>query len=169
MTPRMKHFRDQCVQGDGIYMYVRSLLSSGVASCIDVALGFVCFALLDFHPWLATALGALAGGIVNCTINYRYTFHAKGCSKQAVAVKYTMVWMGSLMWNTLGTTYLYAWLVAVMQAAGSGLSEDICYALARLVVSLVVSFVWNYLLQRHFVYRSTRFDAVIVRYNKEKR
>jgi hypothetical protein len=26
-----------------------------------------------------------------------------------------------------------------------------------------VSFVWNYLLQRYFVYRITRFDAVLVR------
>jgi hypothetical protein len=33
----------------------------------------------------------------------------------------------------------------------------------------MVSFVWNYLLQRYFVYRPTRFDAVIVRYNKDKR
>lgn len=163
MNAGMRKFRDRCVRGGGVYMYVRSLLSSGVASSVDVVLGFVGFALLGLHPWLATALGALAGGIVNCCINYRYTFRARQCSKQAVAVKYTLVWMGSLLLNSLGTSWLYGVLMRVFEGATGAAVEEVCYAMARLTVSLAVSFVWNYLMQRYFVYRITRFDAVLVR------
>lgn len=166
MTPAMKHFRDRCVQGGGIYMYVRSLVSSGVASCVDVMVGFVGFALLDFHPWVATAIGSMAGGIVNCTINYRYTFHARACSKQAVALKYALVWLGSMALNTVGTSLLYAWLTHTFAGATGAQVEDVCYALSRLMVSLMVSFVWNYLLQRYFVYVPTRFDAKLTRLRK---
>jgi putative flippase GtrA len=111
----------------------------------------------------------MLGGLVNCVINYRYTFRARALSKQAVALKYTLVWMGSLLLNTVGTSLLYTQLVHAFEGATGAKVEDLCYALSRLLVSLMVSFVWNYLLQRYFVYRPTRFDAVIVRYNKDKR
>jgi putative flippase GtrA len=169
MTPAMRHFRDRCVQGGGIYMYVRSLISSGVASCVDVMAGFVGFALLDFHPWVATSVGAMLGGIVNCVVNYRYTFRARACNKQAVAVKYALVWMGSLLLNAAGTSLLYDWMTHAFEGATGERVEDICYALSRLLVSLMVSFVWNFLLQRYFVYRPTPFDAALIRYNKDKR
>jgi putative flippase GtrA len=169
MSAAMKKFRDRCVRGGGIYMYLRSVLSSGVASCIDVALSFVGFALLDMHPWLATSVGAMAGGIVNCTINYRYTFRARGCSKQAVALKYALVWLGSLMLNAAGTTWLYQELVYLLRAADVAVVEDLCYAVARMTVAMLVSVVWNYLLQRYFVYRSVPFPAPRrPKYKKEK-
>ena len=46
---------------------------------------FVFVALDPFYRSnLSVAIGAIAGGIVNCCINYRFTFHAAGQSVKAV-------------------------------------------------------------------------------------
>ena len=44
-----------------------------------------------------------------------------------------------------------------------GLGDDAIFLAARLFVSLVVSLVWNFLLQRNFVFRQTRIDPYILR------
>ena len=86
--------------------------------------------------------GTVCGGIVNCTINYRWAFQAKGQSKLSVAIKYFIVWTGSISLNNLGTYLLTeCW------------GKDDYFLLVKAAVSLFVGFFWNYLLQRFFVYR----------------
>ncbi|MDE6683234.1 MAG: hypothetical protein K2J87_07395, partial [Muribaculaceae bacterium] len=43
-----------------------------------------------------------------------------------------------------------------------GFRPDGFFAAARLLTSLIVSLVWNFLLQRYFVFRNTSFDRKIV-------
>lgn len=142
-----------------VFTFCRSAVSSQAASWIDLGIGFILFSLFNLAPWLSTAIGAVAGGIVNCVINYRFTFHAKGVSWSAVIVKYSLVWLGSILLNSAGTQAVYSlinnwhWLETI------GFRPDGYYAAARLFVSLMVSWFWNFVLQRYFVYRPTRFDA----------
>ena len=70
--------------------------SALVATCFDFLLTIV---LARFaHMWYAyaTLLGAIFGGIVNCCINYRWVFHAFGLKKKYIALRYLIVWMGSI-------------------------------------------------------------------------
>jgi putative flippase GtrA len=163
-------FRDKLMNGSGIFVLIRSTVSSQIASWIDLGLAFVLFAFAGFYPWLSTALGALAGGIVNCYINYKYTFHASDCNYKVVAVKYTMVWCGSLFLNSAGTELVYllikdwSWLRDYWHFTNDG-----CFAAARLSVSFIVSVFWNFLLQSQFVYVRNRFDHHAERlFNKMK-
>jgi hypothetical protein len=81
---------------------------------------------------------------------------------KAVALKYFMVWTGSLLLNMYGTTGLatllshWDWLISI------GFRPDGIFAAATLVASLVVSLAWNFVLQRNFVYRPTSFDHVAI-------
>ncbi len=154
---------DKLLKSDNIvFTYLRSIVSSQSASWIDMGLGFVLFAWVGLLPWLATAIGAVVGGTVNCIINYRFTFRASGCDWRAVVVKYAMVWLGSLALNSYGTQAVYAlvsnwhWLETI------GFRPDGYFAAARLFVSLMVSWFWNFALQRYFVYRPRRFDHFAV-------
>lgn len=146
-----------------VFTFLRSIVSSQAASWVDLGLGFLLFHCLGFEPWLATAMGAICGGVVNCAINYRFTFHAQDCPVAAVVVKYAMVWCGSLALNALGTQGLY-WLLGQWHWLESiGFRPDGYYAAARLTVSLLVSWFWNFVLQRCFVYRPhPRFDGAVV-------
>ena len=110
---RYRELKDKFLHGGGlISTFLRSSVSSQVASWIDLGTSmllysFVFVALDPFYRSnLSVAIGAIAGGIVNCCINYRFTFHAAGQSVKAVGVKYFLVWTGSLLLNMYGTTGL---------------------------------------------------------------
>ncbi len=156
---RIKNISGRILNSDHIaWTFLRSAVSSQTASWVDLLISFCLFAWADFTPWMSTALGALAGGIVNCIINYHFTFHAAECSWRAVVVKYAMVWAGSLMLNSFGTQTVYYIISKWQWLIDMGFRPDGFFAAARLVVSLAVSWFWNFLLQRYFVYRPTSFD-----------
>lgn len=146
------------------WTFARSTVSSQLASWVDLILGFVLFTVTGMSPFWSAAIGAVAGGVFNCIINYRFTFHATGCSWKAVALKYAMVWIGSVLLNSYGTQFIYMILRGWDFILGGDMSEDAVYAISRLVVSLAVSLAWNFVLQRTFVYRTNRFDPWAIRF-----
>ncbi len=118
---QLKH---KFLHGGGLVStFLRSSVSSQVASWIDLGMSmlFYSFVFIALDPFyrsnLSVAVGAIAGGVVNCCINYRFTFHAAGQSVKAVGVKYFLVWTGSLLLNMYGTTGLatllsnWEWLI----------------------------------------------------------
>ena len=162
-TKSISKIKDKFINGgDIVSTFLRSSVSSQIASWIDMGVGFVFFAFVHLAPWISTAIGAVCGGIVNCCINYRFTFHARGQSVKAIGVKYLLVWTGSLLLNMYGTTYMalllsrWHWLINI------GFKPDGIFAASTLMVSLIVSLAWNFVLQRNFVYRPSPFDRYAI-------
>lgn len=147
-----------------IFTFLRSAVSSQASGWTDTIVSFVLFSLAGLTPWFSTALGAVAGGIVNCIINYRFTFHAEGNDWRAVATKYAMVWVGSLLLNSFGTEALYYLIKDWDWLEHIGFKKDGYFLAARLFVALIVSWAWNFLLQRYFVYRQNGFDRYAIRF-----
>lgn len=150
--------------GGGVFTFIRSSMSSQVASWIDMgsSIGMVA---LGVSEWLATPIGAVLGGIVNCCINYKFTFHASDCPVKAVAVKYVLIWLGSVLFNTVGTSLLANVLDNWHILESIGFTSVGSYAAARLIVSLVVSLAWNFMMQKYFVYRRREtFDPYAIRF-----
>lgn len=145
-----------------VFTFLRSLVSSQCASWVDMGLGFALFAWLKFSPVLATAIGAVCGGVVNCIINYKFTFHADHVNWRAVVVKYAMVWIGSALLNTFGTAGVYYIVEKWDWLEKLGFRRDGYYAASRLFTSLMVSWFWNFPMQRNFVYSVTRFDKYAI-------
>lgn len=161
--------KDKFLHGGGlISTFLRSSVSSQVASWIDLGMSmlFYSFVFIALDPFyrsnLSVAVGAIAGGVVNCCINYRFTFHASGQSVKAVIVKYLMVWTGSLLLNMYGTTFLSMLLSQWKFLHNLGFRPDGIFAASTLLVSLVVSLAWNFVLQRNFVYRPSPFDRYAI-------
>lgn len=145
-----------------LFTFLRSIVSSQCASWVDMGIGFVLFAWLGFSPAFATAIGALCGGIVNCVINYKFTFHADGVDWRAVIIKYALVWVASMLLNTFGTGAVYYVLCQWEWLESIGFRRDGFYATARLLVSLLVSWFWNFPMQKYFVYSKSKFDKVAI-------
>lgn len=163
MSRRVSRMKDRFLNGnDLISTFLRSTVVAQLASWVDMGTGFVLFAFAHLAPWLSTAVGAFAGGVLNCTVNYKFTFHAGAVAKRAVVVKYALVWIGSMLLNVYGTQLLYELLDRVHLLELLGFKPNGYYAAARLTVSLVVSLFWNFLMQKNFVYRVTRFDPYAV-------
>ena len=145
-----------------VFTFIRSAGVAQAASWIDLGTAFVLFAFAHFAPWASTAIGAFVGGVINCVLNYRFTFHANSCPWKAVIVKYAMVWLGSLLLNSFGTELLYYGLMHWTWLETIGFKPDGYFAAARLAVSGIVSLGWNFLLQRNFVYQNRKFDKYAI-------
>ena len=144
--------------------FLRSIVSSQCSSWTDMLISFAAFAWLHLTPFLSTAIGAFVGGVVNCVINYRFTFHATDIPWKAVVMKFALVWAGSLLLNSYGTHLRYYLFTQWDWLIDMGFRPDGFFAAARLLTSLIVSLVWNFLLQRYFVFRNTKFDRKIVEF-----
>lgn len=162
---KVKHLKDEIIHSDNwFFTLVRSGASSQLCGWIDMIVSFVLFAFCNMTPWMSTATGAFVGGVCNYIINMRFTFHARNLEPRASVTKFVFVWIGSLLLNSFGTQIAYylvrdwKWLIDE-----TGFSDDAVFLGARLFVSLVVSLGWNFVLQRNFVFRDTRFDRHILR------
>ncbi|MDE5969811.1 MAG: GtrA family protein [Muribaculaceae bacterium] len=157
--------KDKVLHNDGFFFtLVRSSMSSQLCGWIDTITSFLVFSLFNLTAWLSTAIGAFVGGILNCIINYRFTFHAVGVDWRIALTKFIFIWAGSLLLNSFGTQAVYSlvkgwpWFENV-----TGIGEDSIFLASRLFVALTVSLCWNFLLQRHFVFRTTRLDPYIAK------
>ena len=160
MNEKVKKIGSNILNSDQlVFTFIRSAGAAQFASWIDLGTAFILFAFAHFAPWASTAIGAFAGGVINCVLNYRFTFHAKSCPWKAVIVKYALVWLGSLLLNSFGTEFLYYGLMHWPWLETIGFKPDGYFAAARLAVSGIVSLGWNFLLQRNFVYRPGKFDS----------
>ena len=146
-----------------IITYLRSIVSSQCASWTDYIVCFCLFSLAGLDAFWATAAGAFCGGVINCIINYKFTFRAEGCPWRAVVVKYAFVWVGSLLLNSYGTEDFYGFVQHNAWLQSFGFSENFYFIGSRLFISLMVSWFWNFALQRYVVYRPMPFDRYIVR------
>lgn len=140
------------------YTAFRSMLASQVSSWVDFATGFAMFSWVGFAPIYATAIGAVAGGIFNCIANFKFTYHKTNYSWNVVIVKFIMIWIGSLLLNSLGTQALYWILVKWDWLETIGFRPDGFYTASRLITALLVSVFWNFLMQKNFVYKEVKFD-----------
>lgn len=140
------------VHGGGFFTFLRSSVAAQLASWLDMGTSILLVAL-GVSSWIATPVGAVLGGVVNCCINYKFTFKASDVSPKAVAVKYLLIWIGSVLFNTVGTALLARALDRWHLLEMMGFTNTGSFATARVIVSLVVSLAWNFLMQKHFVYR----------------
>ena len=65
-------------QKGGIFMFLRAQLSAQMATIADFLVTILLVRLFDVYYVYATLAGAIYGGIVNCVINYKWTFKPKG-------------------------------------------------------------------------------------------
>lgn len=146
--------------------FLRSAVSSQASGWVDFITGFVFFqwVFAQHLSWLASGIGVVAGGVVNCMLCYKFTFRAENVPWKAVVVKYALVWIGNLILNSGGTEVLQILLQKWNILEEMGFKNAGYYATARLVMSLLVSWFWNFVLQRNFVYRPSAFDPYAVKF-----
>ena len=144
-------------------LFLKAMCSAQIASAVDFMATLALVNFCGLYYVYATFLGALSGGVVNCCINYKWVFCVSS-SKCHIALKYMLVWGGSIILNTYGTYFLtecmmrMAW---VDRLSNMYVSVNL-FLLPKVVVALIVSFFWNYQLQRKFVYRDCFFDKLFI-------
>lgn len=135
--------------------FLKALLSSQVANVADFTVTVLLSSFFGVYYVLATAIGAVCGGITNCVLNYRWVFPGSDSKKRHVAIKYFAVWAVSLFLNTFGTYMLTEALRnRSLVVSLLGVHNDQIYICSKVVVAVLVALCWNYQMQRVFVYRN---------------
>lgn len=122
-------------------------MSSLIATTTDFLTTAILFRALGWNHIVATFLGAICGGIVNCSMNYRWTFRGTSRTKRSVAMRYLIVWGGSILLNTWGVAML-TWILKPYY----GINLDTLVG-SKVVVALLVAVCWNFVLQKRWVFK----------------
>lgn len=166
-------------KGGTFFTFLRAQVSSQVSSITDFGVTILLASVFggvmktlfgeEYYYGYATAIGAICGGIVNCTINYKWTFKAQGGNVGFVVIKYILVWIGSILLNTYGTVLLTE-LIKSIEYVNSALGDhtDKVFIVCKIIVSLLVGFIWNFNMQRLFVYKQTKWEVQWLNKRKEK-
>lgn len=152
-----------------VFTYIRSAAASLTSAVTDLGTRILLYsvvltALPEFYRSnIAVATGAVVGGVVNCMMNYKFTFHAEGQSVKAVSVKFLICWAGNLLLNMYGTTLLTIPLSQWDVLLNLGFTNNQIFAMTTLGVAIFVSIFWNFTVQKYFVYMPNRFDTFAIR------
>ncbi|MDR1881791.1 MAG: GtrA family protein [Prevotella sp.] len=162
MVDRVRKAARTITEKGGVFMFLRAQFSSQLSSLTDFTLTILLTNTFGVFYGNATLFGNVSGGIVNCIINYKWTFKAQDSKMKHVAVKYLTVWLVNLFLNregtVLATELVMKWIP--VDSFPTVIVNNIFLA-PKIIVSLVVGFGWNYNMQRLFVYRNRDFKKYI--------
>jgi putative flippase GtrA len=119
--------------------FFRHPVSSLAATAVDFAVMIFFVSFLMLPASVGTAIGAACGATVNFLLGRFWVFGGANGRAGGQVGRYALVSLGSLVLN--------AWGVHVLSDI-----HHLPYIAARAAVSLVVSFGWNFVLHRFFVF-----------------
>jgi putative flippase GtrA len=119
--------------------FLKANVASLAASLSDFSMTILLVQWCRTEVVKAAAAGTVTGGIVNFLIGRHWVFKAGDEKAVRQIWKYALVWTGNLLLNT-GGVYVFA--------CQAGLH----YAVSKVVTSLLVAFLYNYPLQKNFVF-----------------
>lgn len=127
MSPKVKEF-------------LRAQLSAFVGGLSDFAIYTFCYKILLISAPFANAISGSLGAIVNFTVNRYWAFNNTRDSVTQQLWKFILVVMGSILLKSTGIYFL-------VNVWGGH------YLLSKVIVELIVSLGFNFLLQKYWVFR----------------
>ncbi len=118
----------------------RHQVASLISTAVDFGTMVLMVELLHRSAVLGTITGATCGALTNFQLGRHWTFQADQGHVAPQAFRYALVSAASAALNALGEYGLHDRL-------------GVQYFAARAVVAVAVSLLWNFPLQRHFVFR----------------
>lgn len=122
--------------------WIRHHAGSLLATGIDFSVMITFVELLHAGPVIATVAGALCGALSNFFLGRHWIFHRTEARASGQFFRYVVVAAISLGLNALGEHLMVG-------RAGLG------YVLARVIVAVLVGNLWNYPMQKFWVFRKT--------------
>ena len=119
--------------------FLKANLASLAASLSDFLMTMLLVQCCKVNVVMAAATGTVTGGIVNFLIGRHWVFKAGDEKAVRQLWRYALVWMGNLFLN-MGGVYVFT--------CQAGLH----YTVSKVVTSLLVAFLYNYPLQKNFVF-----------------
>ena len=121
--------------------FLKANISSSIASFFDYLITIFLVSFFHIDVVIASTTGTICGGVINFLIGRNWVFESKKRKVREQAARYGIVWAGNLVLNTSGM-YVLTKLLKVH------------FVIAKLFVSLIVGFGYNYIMQKKFVFKN---------------
>ena len=119
--------------------FIRYNIVAGLATATD----FLVLVLLTeaFQLWymFSAVTGAISGGVVSFIFERNWAFHKRHGSIYMQTLKYSAVWVTSILLNTSGLFLLVEYL-------------HIHYILSKVIVAIVIGLGFNFFTHKYFVF-----------------
>lgn len=120
--------------------FVKAQAASLAATIVDFAVFIILTELFRCWYLAASITGTISGGITNFLLGRVWVFDATQRKIPLQAFKYLLVWIGNLLLVSGGVFIVKEYI---------GLTP----LMSKIIVSLIVGFTYNYLLQKKFVFK----------------
>lgn len=121
--------------------FLKANISSLIASFFDYLVTILLVTFFSVDAVLASTTGALCGGILNFMVGRKWVFQSNKRKVYHQAFRYCIVWAGNLMLTATGM-YMLTKLLKVH------------YVLSKFLVSFPVGVLYNYNLQKRYVFKN---------------
>jgi putative flippase GtrA len=121
----------------------RHQLGALAATVVDFGTMILLVEIFGLPPVTATAIGAAFGGVTNFTLGRAWIFRNQSGHIATQAFRYALVSGAGAGWNALGEHLVHD-------------RAHVQYVVARGLVSVAVSLLWSFPMQRRFVFREGR-------------
>ena len=126
------------------FIFAKAQVSSFVGGCIDYFFMILFTELFHVHYTVSIAIGGVIGAVVNFSINKAWTFRSKDqpykYSFLMQLSRFVLVVINSIVLKSSGTYFITTLF-------------KIDYKISRILTDLIVSIAFNFMLQRHWVFR----------------
>jgi len=126
-----------------VFVFAKAQVSAFTGGMLDYVVMILCTELLHIHYTISIAIGGIIGAILNFSLNRYWTFKANRAHELSVGaqlLKFAFVVAGSIALKSSGTYLFTTWL-------------KLDYKITRIMVDIIVSLGFNYVLQKYWVFR----------------
>lgn len=128
---------------ESVFVFAKAQASAFTGGILDYLVMILCTELLHIHYTISIVIGGIVGAVLNFSVNRYWTFDDNKASHSPVGsqlVKFIFVVAGSIALKSSGTYLLTNWL-------------KLNYKITRIMVDIIVSLSFNYVLQKYWVFR----------------
>lgn len=130
-----------------LFVFGKAQVSSFIGGIVDYLFMISITEFFGVHYILSIVIGGLAGAVVNFSINRYWAFRSKEVPYQVSGrrqlLRFCLVVINSIVLKTTGTWFFTSFM-------------KIDYKISRVITDLIVSIIFNYMLQRHWVFKKER-------------
>ncbi len=133
-----------------IIVFLKAQLSAFIGGITDYSVMIFVTEVFKVHYTISIAIGGIIGAVLNFGLNKTWTFKSKNRKYRSGIIgqlwKFIFVVAGSILLKSSGTFMITNFV-------------KIDYKISRLIVDLFVSLLFNFNLQKHWVFRKERIPS----------
>ena len=134
-----------------VFTFAKAQVSAFIGGLSDYAIMVFVTEVFHVHYTISIAIGGIIGAIINFSLNKDWTFRNKSqpykSSVRKQLLKFVLVVLNSILLKSTGTFLITNFI-------------RIDYKISRIIVDLMVSLLFNYTLQKHWVFNKVKIQKL---------